>query len=113
MQRVHRAVLDAVLIAGHQAAADAAVVGVLARIIQEVGVAVEALDDLRRDRGLLAEPDRHPEYEDVRGHHALEDLRPLVLLPSVLGHVGPHTDSDVVVDSADSLDLHAVAAYYL
>ena len=98
VEDVHRAVLDAVLVAGHQAAADAAVVGVLAGVVEQVRVAVEALDDLGRDRGLLAEPDRHPEDEDVGGHHPLEDRRPLVALPAVLGHVGPDAGGDLVVD---------------
>jgi hypothetical protein len=48
-------VLDPVLVAGDQAAADAPVVGVLARVIEQVAVAVQTLDDLRADRGLLAE----------------------------------------------------------
>ena len=58
VEDVHRAVLDAVLVAGDEAAADAAVVGVLAGVVEQVRVAVQALDHLRADRRLLAEPDR-------------------------------------------------------
>jgi hypothetical protein len=45
-------VLGAVLVAGDQAAADAAVVGVLPLVVEDVAVAVQALDDPRADRGL-------------------------------------------------------------
>ena len=58
VEDVHRAVLGAVLVAGDQAAADAAVVGVLAVVVEQVAVAVQALDHLRAHRGFLAEPDR-------------------------------------------------------
>ena len=47
--------------------ADAAVVGVLAGVVEQVAVAVEALDHLRADRRLLAQPDRRGEHEDVGG----------------------------------------------
>ena len=58
VEDVHRAVLDAVLVAGDEAAADAPVVGVLAVLVQQVRVAVQALDHLRAHRRLLTEPDR-------------------------------------------------------
>ena len=82
VEDVHRAVLDAVLVAGDQAAADPAVVGVLAGVVEQVAVAVEALDDLGAHRRLLAQPDRRAEHEDVRGHHLLEDRGPVVASPS-------------------------------
>ena len=65
--------LHAVLVAGDEAAADAAVVGVLAVVVEQVAVAVQPLDHLRADRRLLAQPDRREEHEDVGGHHALEE----------------------------------------
>jgi hypothetical protein len=43
VEDVHGAVLDAVLVAGDQAAADAAVVGVLAGVVEQVRVAVQPL----------------------------------------------------------------------
>ena len=49
------------------------------------------------------------EDEDVGGHHLLEDRRPVVARPPVLGHVGVDAGGDVVVDGADHLDLDAVA----
>ena len=101
VEDVHGAVLDAVLVAGDQAAADAAVVGVLAGVVEQVGVAVEPLDHLRAHRRLLAEPDRRAQHEDVGGHHPLEDRRPVVARPAVLGHVGPDAGGDLVVDGAD------------
>ena len=73
VQDVHRAVLDAVLVAGDQTAADPSVVGVLAVVVEEVAVAVEPLDDLRAHRRLLAQPDRRAEHEDVRGLDLLVD----------------------------------------
>ena len=48
------------------------------------------------------EPDRHPEDEDVGRHHPLEDRRPLVDVPAVLGHVRPDAGGDLVVDRADA-----------
>jgi len=56
IEDVHGAVLHAVLVAGDEAAADPSVVAVLARVVQQVRVAVEALDDLGADRRLLAQP---------------------------------------------------------
>ena len=39
--------------------------------------------------------------------------RPVVALPAVLGHVGPDTGGDLVVDGPDHLDRHALAAHDL
>jgi len=76
-------VLDAVLVARDQAAADAPVVRILPVLVQEVAVAVEPLDDLRADGRLLAEPDRREQDEDVGGDDPLEQRRPLVARPAV------------------------------
>ena len=43
----------------------------------------------------------------------LEDRRPVVALPAVLGHVGPHAGCDVVVDGPDLFDCHALARHDL
>jgi hypothetical protein len=106
-------VLDTVLIAGDEAPADPAVVRVLARVVEQVGVAVETLDDLGAHRRLLAQPDGGAQHEDVGRHHLLEDAGPLVALPTMLGHVGPHARGDVVVDGAHQVHLHALAAHDL
>jgi hypothetical protein len=45
--------------------------------------------------------------------HLLEQLRPLVMVPAVLGHVGPHAGCDVVIEGPDQLDLHTLAAHDL
>src|SRR5206468_9234314 len=95
---VHGAVLHAVLVAGDEAAADPPVIGVLTGIVEQMRVAVQALDDLGADRRLLAQPDRRADNENVGRHDPLGDPRPVVPLPSVLGHVGPHASGDVVVD---------------
>ena len=76
-----------------------------------MAVAVQALDDLRADRRLLAEPDRRQQHEDVGGHDLLVDRRPVVALPAVLGHVGLDAGRDVVVDRADDVDRDAVALH--
>jgi hypothetical protein len=104
-------VLDAVLVAGDEAAADPAVVEVLAPIVEQVRAAVQPLVDLLHDRAVVAEPDRPGEHQDVGGLHHLEDLRPVVGLPPVLAHVWPDPGGDVVVDGTDDLDLHAVGLH--
>src|SRR4051794_2824076 len=111
VEDVHRAVLDAVLVTGDQAAGGAAVVGVLAVLVEEVRVAVEPLDRLGADRGLLAQPDRRAEHEDVGGHDLLVDRGPVVALPAVLGHVGPHPGGDVVVDRPHDVDVDPVGLH--
>jgi hypothetical protein len=106
-------VLHAILVAGDEAAGDAAVVGVLARLVQQMRVAVEALDHLRAHRRLLAQPDRRAQHQDVGRLHLLEHRGPVVALPAVLGHVGIDTDGDVEVDGAHEVDRHAVLAHDL
>jgi hypothetical protein len=111
VEDVHRAVLDAVLVAGDEAAADPAVVGVLAGVVEQVRARVEPLDHLLRHRAVVAQPDRAGDDEDVGGHDALEQRRPLVDGPAVLGHVRPDADGDLVVDGADLVHGHAVLAH--
>ena len=111
VEHVHRAVLDAVLVPGDQAPADPAVVGVLPRVVEQAGAGVEPLDDLLHDRAVVAQPDRARQHQDVGGHDLLVELRPVVALPAVLGHVRPDAGGDVVVDSADHLDLDAVLVH--
>ena len=90
VQHVHRDVLDAVLVARDDHAADAAVVDPLALVVQLAGVAVQALDHARADARLVAEPDRRADDEDVGGEDPLLDRRPVVAREAVLGHVGLH-----------------------
>ena len=85
------AVLHTVLIASDEAPANAAVVRVLSRIVEKMGIAVEAFDHSRTDRRLLTQPDRCAHHENVSGHHLLVNLGPVVAIPSVFRHVGIHT----------------------
>src|SRR5271166_3932958 len=103
VEHVHRAVLRSVLVAGDQAAGRATVVGILAVLVEEMAVSVEALDHLGAYRRFLAEPDRTEEHEDVGGDDLREDRRPVVPFPSMFGHVGLHTGRDVVIDRANRL----------
>src|SRR5688572_16166017 len=61
VEHVLGAVLDAVLVAGDQAATDPAVVEVLAAVVEQVRPAVEPLVHLLHDRAVVAEPDRSDE----------------------------------------------------
>src|ERR671911_390239 len=56
VEDVHGAVLDPVLVAGEQAAADPAVVGVLAGLVQQARAGVQPLDDPLGDRAVVAQP---------------------------------------------------------
>jgi len=97
-------VLDPVLVARDEAAADLPVVGVLAMLVQLGGVAVEALDQPRADRGLLAEPDRRRDDEDVSGLYALVERGPRVARGAVLAHVRVDAGREVVIDRAELVD---------
>ncbi len=88
VEHVGRAVLDAVLVAGDQTAAHAAVEDRLARVVQVARVRVQPLDHQLHLRAVVAQPDRPAQHQDVRGQHALEELGPLVAVPAGLGHVG-------------------------
>ena len=86
LQRVEdvlRAVLDAVLVAGDQRAGRP---GRRKRTgpssLVRCDERVEPLDDLLGDAGVVAEPDRPGDHEDVGVHHLRVDVRPLVASPS-------------------------------
>ena len=113
VQDVHGAVLDAVLVAGDEAAADAPVIGVLPELVQQMRVAVQPLDHLGADRRLLAQPDGAAQDEDVGFLHALEELRPVITLVAMFAHVGVDADRDLVVDGAHEVDRHVVPAHDL
>ena len=111
VEDVLRAVLDAVLVAGDQAAGDPAVEEVLALVVELAGQRVDPLDQLLGDAGVVAEPDRPGDHQDVAGHEAGVDVGPLVGLPPVLAHVGIDPGGDVVVDQPDHLHLDPVLAH--
>jgi hypothetical protein len=111
VEDVHRAVLGPVLVAGHDATRHATVIRPLAGVVEQVAVPVQALDHLGADGRLLAQPNRAEQDEDVGRRHFLEDRRPLVALPSVLGHVRVHAGRDLMVDRADHLAADADAAH--
>ncbi|MCO5571888.1 hypothetical protein L7F22_025636 [Adiantum nelumboides] len=108
VEDAHRAVLEAVLVAGEQAPGDAAVVGVLAAVVEHAGVAVEPLDHPAGHRAVVAEPDRSGDDQDVGGEDAVEQGGPRVGVPAVLGHVGADAGGDVVVDGADLVHVDPV-----
>ena len=64
------AVLDAVLVAGDQAAGHPAVEEVLALVVELAGQRVDPLDQLLGDAGVVAQPDRAGDDEDVAGQDA-------------------------------------------
>ena len=92
---------------------DLAVVRVLAGVVEDRAVAVEAFDHPRAHRRLLPEPDRGAQHEDVGGDDGLVEARPVVDVPSVLGHVRPDTGGDLMVDRPDHVDLHPLAPHDL
>ena len=108
VEDVHRAVLDAVLVAGDEASPDPAVVGVLSGVVEQAGAGVEPFDDPLGHRTVVAQPDRAGHHQDVRGQHPGKDLRPFVGRNSMLGHVGPHAGGDVMVSRPEDVDLNAV-----
>ncbi len=75
LQRVedaHGAMLHAVLVARDYCAADLAVIGALALVVEQARHAVEPLDEDAADGALLPEPNRRGDDENVGGL----DLRP-------------------------------------
>ena len=96
----------AVLVPGHDHAADLVVERVLAGLVAVVVRAVEAFDHHLRDRAPHPEPDRRADADDVGREHLLEDARPLVALALVGADAEPHR---VVGDAHDlGLDVHRV-----
>jgi hypothetical protein len=108
VQNIHRAVLDTVLVAGDQAAAGPAVVGILAGLVEQVRARVKPLDHLLHHRAVITEPDRPGQHQDAGGQHLLVNAGPVISSPAVLGHVRPHARGDVVVDGPDLVDPDAL-----
>jgi hypothetical protein len=111
VQDVHRAVLDAVLVSGDQAAADPAGKGVLACVVEEVGAAVQPFDHSLGDGAVVAEPYRAGDHKDVGGQHLLVEPWPGVGSGTVLGHVRPHPGGDVMIDGPDRFQLDTLLAH--
>ena len=111
VEDVHGAVLDAVLVAGDQRAADPAVERVLTLLVELTRLCIEPLDDLLGLAGVVAEPDRPRDDQDVGRLDPLPDGWPLVGGPPVLGHVWIDAEGDVMVDRAQHLDLDTVSAH--
>ena len=66
IENVHRAMLDAVFVAGDDAAARFAVIDILPEFVGLARFGVEPLDDARADRGFFAEPDRRAENQEYQ-----------------------------------------------
>ena len=113
IQNVHRAVLGAVFVAGDEAAADAAIIGVLPAFVEVARRRIKPFDGLRANRRFFAEPDRGRDDENVRRFDFFVDLRPVVFLPAVLGHIGLNAESEIAIDGANNVDRDAVFAHNL
>ncbi len=105
VEDVHGAVLHAVLVSGDQAAGNPAVIGVLARFIEQMRAGVQPFDHFLHHGAVVAEPDRPGQHEDVGRQNLLVDGRPFVTRPTVLGHVRPHPGRDIVINRAEHRDL--------
>ena len=90
---------------------DPAVEEVLALLVELAAQRVEPLDDPLGDAGVVAEPDRAGDHQDVAAEDPRVEVGPVVGLPAVLAHVGVDAGRDVVVDRADHVDLDAVLAH--
>jgi hypothetical protein len=100
--------LTAVVISRRDRGADLAVVGPLSRLVDVARVCIQPLDDLASVRALIAEPDRSCDDQDLgRFDEPLVDVGELIVLVSVLAHVGPQPCRDLVVGRADLVDRHA------
>jgi hypothetical protein len=62
-------VLDAILVAGNDAATDAPIINILALVIQLAGFAIKPLDSAATDRAFFAKPDRRADDENVCCHN--------------------------------------------
>ncbi len=100
--------LDAVFIAGHDAATDLAIENVLALVVGLTRVGVEPLDQALADAGFLAKPDGRADQENIGGLNLLPDIRPIILVGAVFGHVGEHARGDIVIDQANSFARYAI-----
>ena len=70
-------------------------------IIQEPGHGVKTFDQKPTDRRLLAQPDRRADDENLRCLDLAPQVWPVVMIPTMLPHVGLHTESDVVRGEPD------------
>ena len=111
VEKAHRRVLHAVLVAGDDDAGRLAVVDVLALVVEHAAHGIQPLDDLPGDGCVVAEPDRAAEHQDVGRLHLRPQLRPAVVIPAVRGHVRVDAGRQVVVDRADRGDLDALRAH--
>jgi hypothetical protein len=91
-----------------RAPADFAVVRVLSVLVEQVGIAVEALDQPGAHRRFFPQPDRAADDEDVGGLNLVVQRRPAVARRAVLGHVRIDTGGEIEIDRADEVDLDAV-----
>ena len=113
VEDVHGHVLDAVLVAGDDHPADLPVEDRLLLVVQPSGQRVEPLHHSRRHAGLVAQPDRRSQHEDVRCQHPLGQRGPVVRGQTLLAHVRLHTRRDVVVHRSHQVDRDALAPHVL
>ena len=110
-ERAGRAVLATVLVARDDDPADLAVVRPLGRRVELSRPAVQPLDGEPGERGLVTQPDRGREDDDVgRLDEPLVEVGEVVALPPVLAHVRLHPRRDDVVDQAHDVDPRADTA---
>ena len=108
----HRRVFDTVLIAGDERTCRLAVIDVLTLLVEEPAHGVESLDELSGDGGVIAEPQRSADDEDVSGFHEWPHFDgPGVVLPTVFPHVRVHAGSNVVVDESDGVHRHSLGPH--
>ena len=108
----HCGMLDAVLVAGDQCARRLSVEDVLALVVEQPAHRVEAFDELAGDRGVVSEPDRAADDENVRGlNERPHVVGPGVVVPSVFPHVGVHAGGDLVVDETDVVHRHSLGPH--
>ena len=105
VEHAHRDVFYPVLVAGHHAAPDLAVKGILPAIVGFAGMGVELFDKGLRDRAFLAQPDRCAEDHDVRLEHVWRECGPVIPVPSVIRHVGIYAGRELILGEA--MPLHA------
>lgn len=83
---VHRHMLDPVLVAGDYDATGLGVEDGLALVVQQPGHRIEPFDHKPTDLGLLAQPDRRADDENVGRLHLAPQIGPVVMLPAMLAH---------------------------
>ena len=108
IEDIHRAVLRTVFVAGNEAPAYATVVGILTVLIELPAGRIQSFNYLRRYRSLLAQPDRTSDHQNVGCHDTFRDRGPVVAIPAVLRHVGPHAGRDLMVNRPHFINRHAI-----